>query len=183
MQKFKEYDLTEQKVINAFMPLLNLLGSDRDEFFNTAYQSGPLGGILFDLQKTPLLTVIKREVFVESFFGIYDFFTRPGTFEFYLLIFRTVWGENVDVQFSIPAPGRLHVDIEASANNLVQFSARSIISDVYVYDEIVDRNGDFIMFQTYQGIQSQGEVNEFLKEIYTAGIFVDINFTLVEEEP
>src|SRR5690606_40936008 len=102
MQAFKETDEKEEKVVATAFPVLDLISNDRTDFFDGAYEAFPLGDVLFDLNRDPLAGVVTREIFRSSFFAIHQLFTRPGTFEFYLDVFRAVWGDGVEVEFSIP---------------------------------------------------------------------------------
>src|SRR5690606_13222941 len=91
----------------------------------------------------PLVGVITRETFRSSFFAIHQLFTRPGTFEFYLDVFRAVWGDDVEVEFSIPQSGVLQINIEALDVQLSIAAARRIVNNSYVYDEIILQGGDY----------------------------------------
>lgn len=178
MQAFKETDEKEAKVAATFTPLLDLLSSDRDTMYDEAFSAYPLGDIFVALNNSPLARAIPADAFRKSFFAIFDLFTRPGTFEFYLTVFRAIFGEEVEVTFSVPAPGKLNINIESLNELLETFSARSIVDDAYIYDDVIDHDGDFIAFQGSQGIKTQAELDALMKELQPAGIFVTATLTL-----
>src|SRR5690606_24665272 len=145
---FKYNDQTEQKVLDAVLAILTPILLSKDEFFDEAYESYKLGEVLFDSMRDPMSGVILRENFRRSYFAIHDLFTRPGTFEFYLDVYKRVWGEDVDVEFVVPSPGVLQINIEALASYEEIFAAREIIDSAYVYHDVLDHEGDEIVFQT-----------------------------------
>ncbi len=178
-QPFKLNDEKEEKVRDAALPVLTLLGNERDAFYAGAFEAFPLGGVLFDLRRAPLAGAISRENYIQCFFAIYDLFTRPGTFEFYLALFRAIWGPDVEVEFTIPAPGQLGINISALTVQLYNFVARDIVDNAYVYDEVVDQDGDNIVFQVNAGIKTQSETDALLRELHPYGIYVTSTLTVV----
>ena len=77
LERFKDNDETEAKVIAVAMPTLNTLGADRDAFFQGAFSAYGLGEVLYDLDRDPMSGVITREVFVKSFPAIHQLFGGP----------------------------------------------------------------------------------------------------------
>lgn len=178
LQRFKETDEKETKIIDAVMPTLEPLGLDRDAFFDQAFLCFLLGDVLYDLERDPMSGVITRDVFRTSFFAIHELFTRPGTFDFYLQVFRAIWGDNVDVEFVVPDPGHLQINVEAL--DLVSFviQGRIIEDGVYVYYDIIDHDGDVILGLSTQGIKTQNEVDALIHELAPNGIFVEAILTI-----
>src|SRR5690606_36224033 len=111
-QAFKENDTKEQKVFNAFFPILNLIDADKDSFHEQAYLTEELEELLYDLKRSTLSDTIERDTFIRAFSAIHNLFKRPGTFEFYLDVFRLIWGEDVEVEFT-QEPGKLLIDVTA----------------------------------------------------------------------
>jgi hypothetical protein len=179
MQSFKETDEIERRMVEAGTPLLDLLSSDRTEFYNGAFQAFPLGDIFINLNNAPLARAIPPEAFRKSFFAIFQLFTRPGTFEYYLTVFRAIFGDGVDVAFAIPAPGQLEINIETLTESLDTFTARTIIDNAYVYDQVIDHDSDFIVFQGTQGLKTQDEIDKLMKELQPAGVYVEADLTLI----
>lgn len=177
MQAFKETDEIELRVSGIFTPKLNEISQDLTQFFNEAYVSYMLGDVLFDLDRSPLADSITKDVFRSSYFAIHQLNTRPGTFEFYLDVFKAVFGEDVVVEFSIPGPGKLQINIEAITIVENYLMARRIENGGYVYYNLVTQDGDFIMAQVADGPKTQSEVDAIMIELVPQGIWV--NTTLV----
>ena len=103
--QFYKGDERELKFYNSGSPILDDLNAQKDLFFNEAFTTYTLGEIIWDSGRSPLANAIPRKVFRESFSAIFDSFLIAGTFESYLLVFRKIFGDDVVVTFSVPAPG------------------------------------------------------------------------------
>lgn len=177
IQYFKANDDLEKKVASCFLPMLLLVDGVRDDFFEGAYNAYPLGDVLANTGD-PIAQVMPIEVFRASFPEIHMLFTRPGTFEFYLTVFRKIWGEDVEVTFTVPAPGKLLIDIVAltAAYNLAM--ARRIVDNAYVRDEIIDQDGDNLIFLGTQGLQTQRQAENIIRELAPAGLWTEITLSI-----
>lgn len=180
LQPFKENDETEAKVKNAALTALENRGDEIDDFFNDAFTAYPLGDVLYILERDPMAGVILEETYRVSFPEIHELFTRPATFEFYLDVLRSVWGDDADITFTIPEPGKLQIGISSLELELQTFLAREIVSDSYVYSEMTETlTGDTLIFQGTQGIKDQREADALINELSARGIFTTINLTIV----
>lgn len=177
LQAFKETDETEGKVRDAILPFSELRDSELDEFFVGAFTCFVLGDVLY-LTGHPMSGVIPQDVFRMSFPEIHQLFTRPGTFEFYLDVFRAVWGEDVVVEFTVPDPGKLLINIESLAVVEYIALAREIIDNVYVFHELVDHVGDNLIFQGSQGLKTQEEAEALVNEFRPAGIWTETTLSI-----
>lgn len=180
MQYFKGDDL-ELKMIAVAQPIMDVLSGQKDLFYADAYEAFGLGELIFDNGRSPLSNAIPRIIFREAFQEIFDAFAQSGTFESYLTVFTKIFGDDVDVQFTVPAPGKLEIDILAAGVELSNFLARHIVANHYVFDLVNYEDGDGednIVFQSIKGFQSQYELERMLFEMVPDGIFTEINLTL-----
>lgn len=173
-QFFKSNDELEQKVYSAFSPSTDAMGDELDDFYDSANETYPLGDALYILERDPMAGVILPETFRESFPEIHDQFTRPGVFEFYLNVLSKIWGETADIEFSVPAPGKLNINIEALTLELLTFSARKIEDNTYIFEDILTQSGDTLVFQGTQGIKDQREADALIREIAPQGIYTQV---------
>lgn len=178
MPQFFKGDAEELKYYNSGLPIIDQIIGQKDLFFDDAYGCFVLGELLYDNDYAPLARAIPREIFRESFSTIFESFIVAGTFESYLTVFRNIFGDDVDVQFTVPGPGRLQIDIEAAGFQLSDFVARYIENNAYVFDEIIDDEGDNIVFQTVKGFESQYELEQMLFEMVPDGIYTEITLTV-----
>ncbi len=178
MQYFKG-DATEKKYDAAGEPILSAYSGQKDLFFDGAYQAGPLGDLIFDNLRSPLSNAIPRDTFRLAFKEIFEAFVKVGTFEAYLTVFKKIFGDDVEVEFVIPAPGHLQINIEAETVLLCDFLSRYIVDDAYLFDEVIDDpDGDNIAFQSFNGFTSQYDLEQMLFEMVPGGIFTEISLTL-----
>lgn len=177
-QYFKDSDAQEKKFDLAGEPVLTLCSSQKDLFLAGAYECAPLGELIFDDLRSPLSNAINRDVFRLAFREIFDAFVAVGTFEAYITVFKKIFGNDVDVEFTVSAPGKLAIAITAESVALSNFITRYIVDNAYVFDTIVDQDGENIVFQSIPGFTSQYEVEQMLFEMVPAGIFTDISLTI-----
>lgn len=180
MPQFFKGDATELKYYACGQPISDLLSAEKDAFYSDAYACMVLGELLYDNNYAPLSNAIARDIFRDSFSAIFEAFLTVGSFEAYLLVFRKIFGDDVEVTFGVPAPGKLTIDIVAAGVALSDFIARSIEDDEYVIDEVVDDDDDNIAFQTIKGFESQYELEQMLFEMVPDGIYTEISLTIGE---
>ncbi len=173
LQAFKGNDTLEARVTAALIDMLEVVDGVRDQFFDNAYTAQPLGDVLAATGE-PIASAIPLEVFRASFPEIHQLYTRPGTFEFYLELFRKIWGESVTVEFTVSAPGKLKIEIDALSIQLNLALARVIEENVYVNYEIVDEDGDNLIFQGTQGLQTLRQAQSIINELCPAGIWREV---------
>lgn len=179
MQYFKG-DALELKMIACAQTIIDQISDQKTLFFDNAYESYPLGDVLFDTGRSPLSNAIPRTIFRESFNQIFTSFTVAGSFDSYIDVFTKIFGDTVEITFTIPNPGELNIDIVADGVLISDFIARTIVADAYVNDNVVDDEDDQIVFQTVKGFESQYELEQMLKKMVPAGIYTEITLTLGE---
>ncbi len=179
MQRFKQSDRTEIKVTDCFSPMTELVENMRSEFFEGAYTSYGLGEALFNIGADPMARSTSKDTYLESYPAFHELFKKPGTFDFFLGVFQSIWGADVVVEFSVPTAGHLLINIEALESRQDNFVARSIVDNAYVYDNMVDELGNNLMFQAVTGVKTQQEVDTMMTELAVQGIFTETTLTIV----
>lgn len=178
MRQFFKGDEQEQKFFESGDNIVSQLSAGKSEFFAGAYTTAALGDLLYDTARAPLSNAIPRDIFRTSFSVIFDAFLVAGSFESYLTVFRNIFGNDVDVEFTVPDPGKLNIDITAAGSELNDFVARVIEAGNLVLHEVVDEEGDNIAFQTIKGFESQYELEKMLFEMVPGGIYTQISLTI-----
>lgn len=182
IQKFSPNDPIEDKIIQAFADAVAAREADQDAFYEGAYETYALGEVLYDLDRDPLTGVITRDVYRKSYPALHELFTRPGTFEFYLSVFRRIFTEDTDIQFSIPGPGQLHIEINALTLETFNILVREVVDGEYVYHNLV--TSDFnepIIGTGVTGIKTQEEIEGLINEISAYGIYTTIELVTSED--
>ena len=178
MVQFFKGDPTEKKYYESGRAILQQLSSQKSEFFNECYGCFVLGELLYDNNYAPLANAIPREIFRESFATLFESFLTAGSYESYLIVFKNVFGDSVEVEFTVPAPGKLLIDIVATGLETYGMTIREILDDSYEYFTLVDDVGDRIVLQAVKGFESQYELEQMLFEMVPAGIYTEISLTV-----
>lgn len=178
MQNFKG-DAIELKFRAVAEAVGGALSTEKHDMFEDCFECFILGDLLYDTGRAPLANAIPREIFRQIFATVFDQFVLAGSAESYLFVFRKIFGDDVEVTFTVPAPGKLQIDIQAVGIELNNFGVRHIEDNTYVLDDLITQSGtDNIVFQTVKGFQSEYELEQMLFEMVPAGIYTIINLTL-----
>lgn len=178
MAQFFKGDDFEKKFYNSVVTPSSNLEIQLDLFFANCFTCFVLGDVLYDTGRAPLANAIPKEIFRESFSDVFDAFVVSGSLESYLTVFRKIFGQTVDVEFTIPSPGKLQIDITGTGFELSPFVARHIESNEYVFDNMITEDVDQIVFQTVKGFQSQYDLEQMLFEMVPDGIYTEINLSV-----
>ncbi len=158
--------------------IVDQVSLQKDLFLESAYECKSLGDLIYEEERSPLANAIDQDIFRSSFKDIIEAFIEGGSFESYLTVFRKIFGDDVEVEFTVPAPGKLIIDIVAAGLELSDSLARYIDNNEYAFDEIIDDEDDNIAFRTILGFESQYELEKMLHEMVPAGIYTEISLTV-----
>jgi len=178
MPEFFKGDDLENKYFNVGSNLFDQIETEKTSFFNDCYENKLLGEIIHKSKIAPLSNAIPLDVFKDSFNAIFNIFLEAGSFEGYLTVFKAIFGPDVDVTFTVPAPGKLGIVIEAQGLLTFNLAARKIVSDAYVFEPLVDHNDNNIVVNFIRGLSSQSEVEIMLNELVPQGVWTDIDLTI-----
>lgn len=182
MVQYFKGDPQEVQIVDAGSPVFDTLSTQKSLFFDDAYACHLLGELLYDTERAPLSNAIPRDIFRTSFAALFDSFLLAGSFESYLTVFRQIFGETVEVEFTVPAPGKLNIDITATGFETSNFVARRIVENAYIFEQVITQDGlDNLVFQTVKGFESQYELEQMLFEMVPAGIYTEITLSIEGE--
>lgn len=171
VELFSPNNLRDQKFNQVFDDLEVSINADLNTFFDQCYANYVLGDILWANELDPIAKVLKQEYYRVAFNAIHELFTRPGTFEFFLDVFRAMWGEDVQVLFTIVQPGQLKIEIFGSTPALNDILYREIVGNFYVYGQIVTEDDDILTAQESTGPQTLDELLMIMSELGVNGIY------------
>lgn len=184
-------DADEIKVVNATNLLFANQQQALDGMFQGVYNSKPMAEFLYDNQLVALSQVINREVFIETINEIFEAWSFAGSFESYLTVLKKIFGESSVIEFSYPTyteypeiiiSGAIHIDITSSAQEVAYFVARQKTEAGYEYFNVVDEEGNKIIFYTLLTTDGQLDVTKIIRTIVPAGIGVTISYNILDEE-
>ena len=169
VQSFINGDAEENKFFNVFNRVVSSTMSDIEEYYNQAYGSKELGNTLYELQKVPVYKILEKSLFLKAYSKILEGETYIGTIEGYLTILRAIFGDNAIIKLTIVNPLHLKFDITAEVQQFYLWVDNN-------NNELVDENGDNIVFEEILAVLSNRQFLELLKQTTNAGTFVE--FTL-----
>jgi hypothetical protein len=128
MQVFKGDD-TEMKMIAVGLSAKNPIGISLDRFYSDAYGSIPLGELIYDMKLAPLANAIKRELFISSFKELFESFPIAGTFESYISVLKKIFGEDVQIDFTVQSGTGLgeYVFVDGDGDTLVDSDGDTLV--------------------------------------------------------
>lgn len=171
-------DEVERKVYACVAPIMAEILIQRGLLVSECYQAGDLGDVIYDNNWAPLANAIDKQIFRSTFADLFGSFISAGTAEAYIAVFQKIFGDDVEITFTVPAPGQLGIEIVASGTELSHMLGRHISDNIYLFDDVVTTDGDNISFATIKGFQSQYELEQMLFEMVPEGISTDITLTV-----
>lgn len=175
-QTFKG-DTLEQQMIDAGDPAFEACIQALNSFFQNCYTSHDFLLMLYDNGRMPFSDRVPRDVFIGFIQEAIPNFPVTGTFEAYLFILKSIFGEETEVQFDVPAAGKLEMLVAAEASLDFNFLASEFSGGVFQEYTMQTTTGDDITFTGISGIDSEAELSALLAELIPVGIWPDITLT------
>ena len=177
MQYFKGDEL-ELKIIACCDDLLTSLNTNINEFYSDAYNCKKMAELIYDNDLMPLTNAIRRDIFLNCFIELFEAWSYCGSFESYLTVFTKIFGTGTTIEFTVPGPGKLEIEIEATGFDEHLSIARHIEDDNYIYNYIITQASDNIIFRMLTGIQTQYDCEKLLFTMVPNGIYTEINLII-----
>lgn len=180
VQKFKG-DALELKMIACAEPALSITGAALDDFYQGAYDADDFILGLYDAGRMPFSQRIGRDVFISFIKKALANFPTIGTFDSYLFILWEIFGTESEITFTVPAPGKLEIAVNAISDTTFESLVRELTpgsgGTSYSYDlfTLSTMDGYDIAFRGISGIETEYELNLLFAEIIPAGIVPTIS--------
>ncbi len=115
---------------------------------------------------------VDEEYFVQNYVAILEAMQKAGILDTYVILIKRLLGAGVDVQFTMPNPGHLQLNVQE-----VESRARAL----------VNRDKKYIMAKTSSGLKaivvkqriteySLSQAIKVIQNITPAGIFIEVGF-------
>lgn len=128
-----------------------------------------LGSAFYDSGYLGLLRVIDRDYFISNFDAIFSYIQTAGTFEAYIGFFKALFaGENTDVQFTIPSPATLRIDVATSQSFVDKWITN-------LGEFMVTNADDNMVFSTVFTEFTIAQTKKILQFLAPLGIVTDVN--------
>ena len=160
-----------KKFNNVFNSFFNYQLAQKQKLYNNAYNVYVLGdytwGSILISRAMPL------EVWRRGYGRFIEGMAFSGTVEQYISLFKGIFTEDVEVEFTVPEAGKLHIDIGVPAGGLEFFEWLTIDGD-----NIEDDTATKLFFAR---VLTQLESRELLRVLLSSSpAGIDVTFTLTE---
>ncbi len=173
-QNFKG-DATELKMEAAVSPALSLASASLSEFYEQGSSCDAFLLMLYDEGRATYSNRINRETFVAFIKQAIERFAFVGNFESYIFILKEIFGDDAEIEFVVPDPGKLEITITAQANVISTALVREFLEEGgFEFFDLIDHEGDEIIFIGIAGIDSEYQLGLLFAEIMPAGIIPTI---------
>lgn len=178
-------DVEENKFISVWAELFTQTMTDIRAYFDLAYESQLLGGLIFDNNWSKIAKIITRDLFVKTYWKIFAEQQKNGTIDAHLYILSMIFGENSTIFVENQNPLHVKFNILSDGLSLNNWVTRA-------GDTMVTKDGDYLMFRTILLGLSNAELASLLQATANYGCFIEFeiittpitdynNFGLVSE--
>lgn len=163
-------DADELKMRLVAEPVFDLTNSALNDFYAQGFDTNSFLLMLYDEKRMPFSERIPRAAFVDFVREALGNFPVTGTFESYIFVLKSIFGPDTEINFDVPASGKLGIEINAIASSEFDFIGREFISGDYQFFNMVDEIGNTLIMTGVPGIENAYELGLLFSEIIPAGI-------------
>lgn len=159
-------DREENKFFNVWLQLFQQTMSDLQDYYNLVYESNLLGALIFDNQLSEIAKIINRELFIKTYWQIFNEETKNGTVDAHLYILYTIFGSNATIFVDQVSPLYVRYLIQTNTITLNNWLTKQ-------GDQMVTKNGDRLMFRSLLSDLTNAELENLLKATANYGEYLD----------
>lgn len=164
-------DREENKFFNVWLQLFQQTMSDLQDYYNLVYESNLLGALIFDNQLSEIAKIINRELFIKTYWQIFNEETKNGTVDAHLYILYAIFGSNATIYVDQVSPLYVRYLIQTNTITLNNWLTKQ-------GDQMVTKNGDRLMFRSIlSGLTNaeltNAELENLLKATANYGEYLD----------
>lgn len=159
-------DSEENKFFNVWLQLFQQTMSDLQDYFNLVYESQLLGSLIFDNQLSEMAKIINRELFIKTYWQIFNEESKNGTVDAHLYILYAIFGSNATIYVNQISPLYVKYLIETNTITLNNWLTKA-------GDQMITKAGDRLMFRTILSGLTNAELANLLKATANYGEVLD----------
>lgn len=159
-------DKEENKFFNVWLQLFQQTMSDLQDYYNLVYESNLLGALIFDNQLSEIAKIINRELFIKTYWQIFNEETNNGTVDAHLYILYAIFGSNATIYVDQVSPLYVRYLIQTNTITLNNWLTKQ-------GDQMVTKNGDRLMFRSILSGLTNAELENLLKATANYGEYLD----------
>ena len=159
-------DSEENKFFNVWLELFQQTMSDLQDYFNLVYESNLLGALIFDNQLSEIAKIINRDLFIKTYWQIFNEESKNGTVDAHLYILYAIFGSNATIFVDQVSPLYVRYLIQTNTINLESWVTKQ-------GEQMITKSGDRLMFRSLLSGLTNAELANLLKATANYGEYLD----------
>lgn len=159
-------DSEENKFFNVWLTLFQQTMSDLQDYYNLVYESNLLGELIFDNNLSEIAKIINRELFIKTYWQIFNEESKNGTVDAHLYMLYAIFGANATIYVEQTDPLCVKYLIQTNTITLYEWLTKQ-------GDQMITSQGDRLMFRTLLSGLTNAELANLLKATANYGEFLD----------
>lgn len=159
-------DSEENKFFNVWLELFQQTMSDLQDYFNLVYESNLLGALIFDNQLSEIAKIINRDLFIKTYWQIFNEESKNGTVDAHLYILYAIFGSNATIYVEQVSPLYVKYLIQTNTINLESWVTKQ-------GEQMITKSGDRLMFRSLLSGLTNAELANLLKATANYGEYLD----------
>lgn len=159
-------DSEENRFFTVWLQLFQQTMADLQDYFNLVYESQLLGGLIFDNQLSEIAKIINRDLFIKTYWQIFNEETKNGTVDAHLYILYAIFGSNATIYVDQISPLYVKYFIQTNTINLESWITKH-------GEQMITKAGDRLMFRSLLSGLTNAELANLLKATANYGEYLD----------
>lgn len=159
-------DSEENRFYAVWLQLFQQTMADLQDYFNLVYESQLLGGLIFDNQLSEIAKIINRDLFIKTYWQIFNEETKNGTVDAHLYILYAIFGSNATIYVDQISPLYVKYLIQTNTINLESWITKH-------GEQMITKAGDRLMFRSILSGLTNAELANLLKATANYGEYLD----------
>jgi len=159
-------DTEENKFYSVWLQLFQQTMADLQDYFNLVYESQLLGGLIFDNQLSEMAKIINRELFIKTYWQIFNEETKNGTVDAHMYLLYAIFGSTATIYYERISPLVVKYWIQTNTISLEPWITKH-------GEQMITKNGDVLMFRSLLSGLTNAELANLLKATANYGSYVE----------
>lgn len=159
-------DTEENKFYSVWLQLFQQTMADLQDYFNLVYESQLLGGLIFDNQLSEMAKIINRELFIKTYWQIFNEETKNGTVDAHMYLLYAIFGSTATIYYERISPLVVKYWIQTNTISLEPWVTK-------YGEQMITKNGDALMFRSLLSGLTNAELANLLKATANYGSYVE----------
>lgn len=159
-------DTEENKFYSVWLQLFQQTMADLQDYYNLVYESQLLGGLIFDNQLSEMAKIINRELFIKTYWQIFNEETKNGTVDAHMYLLYAIFGSTATIYYERISPLVVKYWIQTNTMTLRPWVTKH-------GEQMITKDNDVLMFRSLLQGLTNAELASLLKATANYGSYVE----------